>query len=211
MLCTRRTRRTPAAAFRKSSTIAQDVGCQDGGNPELICSSGFSNDGKNVDLCAYPCKTTNDCAESDEFCIPGTDVCFNDYCDISAQGKFNPPYYNRCTVDDGGDTGQCLPLSSGIALCFQSGFSFTGEACNPVSAGRTGGDSECDFGTFCVGAGDGGLCLPVSADGGCPEGYDAYLLGGADFYVCGPDCTGMLCSFGNCYIDNLNANLDVCL
>ncbi len=56
---------------QESADCLADVGCQDGGNPELICKSGFVNNGKDIDLCLYPCATTNDCGPSYEYCIPG--------------------------------------------------------------------------------------------------------------------------------------------
>jgi len=186
----------------------QDVGCQDGGNPELICSMGFRNNGKDINLCVYPCKTTNDCAATYENCLPNTDVCFDDYCDANAQLKFTPPFYNRCTVDDAGDTGQCLPFGNGnVAYCFQSGYDFTDEPCNP--GGRVGGDSECDFGDYCIPnlmqaqAGivpDGGFCLPITVDGGCPDGYGSFqYLNGADWQICSQDCSSTPCTVGTCY------------
>ncbi len=92
-----------------------DVGCQPGGSPALVCAAGFINSGNNIDLCAYPCKTTQDCASVREICIPpfgdAGPICFYDRCDSNPQtGKLTPPFFNRCTVDDGGDTGQCLPF-----------------------------------------------------------------------------------------------------
>ncbi len=142
---------------------------------------------------------------------------FTNYCDANAQFKFTPPFFNRCTVDDGGDTGQCLPLNNDtLAYCFQNGIDFTEEACNPDPDARVGSDSQCDFGDFCVQsqARDGGLCLPISVDGGCPDGFDAFdWITGATWFICAPDCTNNpgACTFGMCYGDPNNLAVQFCL
>ena len=196
-----------------------NVGCQDGGKPELACTDGFNNNNKDVHLCVYPCKTANDCAEIFENCLPSLKVCFFDLCGENAAGKFTGPFWGRCTVDDGGNTGQCLSFNMGAyALCEQNGFDFTDEACNPH--GRVGTDSECDFGDICVGdydattgtpVSDGGVCLPISVDGGCVEGYDSLPNPGADWEICVQDCaeTGT-CTVGTCFTDT-TTGMHICL
>jgi len=176
------------------------VGCQDGGSPQLACTPGFTNGGKNVDVCLYPCQQTADCLSIDEYCLPGLDVCFLNFCDQNSHGQFVGPFYNECPVGDGGLKGQCLPLDNGAAFCFQTGFDVTNLPCN--QAGRTGNDSQCTLGNFCVPnqADDGGLCMPISEDGGCPPGQQSFAyLGGVPWSECFQDCSQGPCNIGTCY------------
>ena len=175
-----------------------EVGCQTGGSPALVCTPGFMNNGKAVSICAYPCTKTSDCKESFENCQAG--VCFYNFCDKG-------PFYGTCPVDDAGAKGQCLPFNNdGFAFCYQTGFDFEGEACNPDPDARTGAFSQCSAGNFCVSSqpsGDGGLCLPITSDGGCPLGNDAFAYyTNGDWAVCLQDCADAgppECDYGNCY------------
>jgi len=179
-----------------SDDFCQDGGIpnnMDGGTGDLFCSPpdfGASM----ISLCIYPCSTTIDCPGLEQSCYsqlgPG---CFNNQCGQNASGEFVGPFFGTCPVLST-DDGQCLMFNAApntIAFCFQNGTAAVGEPCNPVF--RFGEFSECTYGNYCVStaSGDGGLCFPITADGGtCAAGDDVIdALGGADWGVCATDCT----------------------
>ena len=51
------------------ATCKANVGCQDGGNPQLQCTPGFQNNNQQISLCAYPCTHASDCAPTFQTCI----------------------------------------------------------------------------------------------------------------------------------------------
>jgi hypothetical protein len=188
------------------------VGCQDGGIPnneaggtgDLFCSPpDFGSAG--IQLCIYSCNTTIDCPGYEQSCYPQLGPpggCFNNQCGQDpTSGAFVGPFFGTCPVLDAGD-GQCLAFNSSpnvIAFCFQNGTADSGQPCNPQF--RFGEFSECSYGNYCfpTPSGDGGLCFPITVDGGtCAAGDDVVLAQtGADWAVCAMDCTtSMSCDGG---------------
>jgi hypothetical protein len=190
------------------SQCLANVGCQDGGPNSLECTPGFvstsgPNRGQDVDVCVYPCSGSAECPSLRESCILADDICFINYCDQDPMtGRFQGPFDNPCPVLDAGD-GECLSFDQGgLAVCFQNGSAAVGVACNPTL--RTGVDSECQFGDYCVpnAAADGGLCFSITEDGGCGSGdIPLRLLDTADWGICAQDCSeNQSCTFGTCQL-----------
>ena len=190
--------------------INGDVGCQDGGIPsnddggvtqDLVCTSGFMNaNNPSLSLCLFPCSTPSDCPFLIQTCLPSPyDGCFIDTCgQDSTTGAFVGPYFGTCAVAAAAD-GQCFSFNTGTyAECIEDGTADVGEPCNPTF--RYGAFSECKYGNFCwpTASGDGGLCFPITIDGGCgAPGNDVIGETGADWGICAQDCTAsMACDGG---------------
>jgi len=185
------------------------VGCQDGGIPngedggsgDLDCSPGFENTGTGAmfSLCVYNCTATTDCGILIQSCISQLGVCFQNYCD-DTNNVFTGPFFNTCPVL-AADDGQCLSFNTGgVAICFPNGTADVGEPCTPTFRG--GAFSECKYGNYCqpnAAIGDGGLCFPITIDGGsCAAGDDPVTVQtNADWAICAQDCTtSMSCDGG---------------
>jgi hypothetical protein len=175
---------------QQSIECLPSVGCQDGGNPELTCTTyPTGTPTPDHDYCFYPCAQTTDCLSIEESCQANANgtFCFQNFCNV-----VDPTVLGTCPVLDAGD-GQCLSFSDDqYALCLQNGSTDTGGPCNPFSRNEI--DSACRFDDLCVpnsatGA-DGGLCYPLILSGACPDGEVAVrTLADADFVICAPDCT----------------------
>jgi hypothetical protein len=158
-----------------------------------------------VSICLYTCTTTDDCPNLYQVCFPGAfgpaSGCFLNFCGYMNQIQdFPGPFFGTCPVLDD-DDGQCLEFGSfpnNGAYCYQNGTANVGEPCNLQF--RFGAFSECGYGNYCVpnAAADGGLCFPITIDGGCSPGDDAVPLPwGADWAICAADCTtSMNCDGG---------------
>jgi len=113
---------------------------------------------------------------------------------------FTGPFFNTCPVL-AADDGQCLSFNTGgVAICFPNGTADVGEPCTPTFRG--GAFSECKYGNYCqpnAAIGDGGLCFPITIDGGsCAAGDDPVTVQtNADWAICAQDCTtSMSCDGG---------------
>ena len=130
---------------------------------------------------------------------------------IGGSGPFVGPYFGTCPVE-ASDDGQCLEYDADAGpygICQPNGTSDVGEPCNPLY--RFGAFSECTFGNYCVSNSsyDGGLCFPITVDGGCAGGEEPVAVGGddhpnsittqtgPDWAICALDCTtSKSCSAG---------------
>ncbi len=111
--------------------------------------------------------------------MPSTPTgCFPNDCEPTTQNGPAPNQGDACGGNlfgsDAGD-GQCLgfvdstPNTSTVLICYQEGTGAEGTPCNPFL--RSGKDTNCAYGMSCVPnpGQDGGLCYPLTLDGGCAD------------------------------------------